>query len=217
MNSVQDMIKNHVAIGIARLGFAVLITLAIAFGLVGAAALTGVQIPVFETSQLPPLGTDAIFSALAAVGYLFLFNVPLRLSWVAIICGMASHTTRTFCLQHGVDIVSGSLIGALAAGFLAHGFARALQAPVAAFAFPGVVAMIPGAFAFRSVVGYIRIIDEGSSAPPELVAETLALSATCLLMVLGIAIGVAAPLFLFKNRRQWWPEKINHRAAPKLR
>ncbi len=213
VNCVQDMIKNHMAIGIARLGFGVLITLAIALGLVGAAALTGVQIPVSETSQLPSLAVDAVFSALAAVGYLFLFNVPARLSWVAILCGVASHTTRTFCLQHGIDIVSGSLIGASAAGFLAHGFARALRAPIAAFAFPGVVAMIPGAFAFRSVVGYIRIIDEGSGASLELIAETVALSATCLLMVLAIAIGVAAPLFLFKNRHLSWPESTNHHAA----
>ena len=200
VNCVQDMIKNHMAIGIARLGLGALITLAIAVGLVTATALTGVRIPVSEASQLPSLAGDALFSALAALGYLFLFNVPARLAWVGILCGVASHTSRTFCLQQGIDIVCGSLIGALAAGFLANGFARSIRAPVSAFAFPGVVAMIPGAYAFRAVIGYLTIIRSGSSAPPPLIAETLALSATCFLMVLAIAIGVATPIILFKNK-----------------
>lgn len=201
VNCVQDMIKNHMAIGISRLGFGALITLAIAVGLFAATAITGVRIPVSEVSHLPPLAEDAVFSALAALGYLFLFNVPIRLAWVGVLCGVASHTTRTFCLQHGLDIVSGSLVGALAAGFLAHGFARTFRAPAPAFAFPGVVAMIPGSYAFRAVIGYFEIIPAGSAASPALVAETLALSATCLLMVLAIAIGVAAPLGLMKARK----------------
>jgi len=61
--------------------------------------------------------------------------------------------------------------------------------------------MIPGSYAFRAVIGYFEIVSAGSAAAPALVAETLALSATCLLMVLAIAIGVAAPLGLMKVRR----------------
>jgi uncharacterized membrane protein YjjB (DUF3815 family) len=133
----------------ARLGLGVLITLAITFGLFAATAVTGAQIPVEEPSQLPSLAEHALFSALAALGYLFLFNVPVRLAWVGVLCGVASHTTHTFCLQYGIDIVVGSLIGALGARFLAHGFARYFLAPASAFVFPGVVAMIQGAFAFR--------------------------------------------------------------------
>lgn len=199
VNCVQDMMKNHLSLGISRLGFAVLITLSIAVGLFAATRLTGVDIPVSETSNLPSLAGDALFSGLAALGYLFLFNVPVRLAWVGVLCGIASHTTRTFCLGQGLDIVTGSLIGALAAGILAHNFARVFHAPVSAFAFPGVVAMIPGAFAFRAVIGFLEIVNLGSAAPAGLMAETLALSATALLMVLAIAIGVAVPLtFLSK-------------------
>jgi uncharacterized membrane protein YjjB (DUF3815 family) len=201
VNSIQDMIKNHMDTGISRLGLGVLITLAIAFGLVAATAVTGAQISVEQASQLLSLPEDAVFSALAALGYLFLFNVPVPLAGVGVLCGVASHTTRTFCLQHGIGIVGGSLIGALAVGFLAHGFARYFRAPASAFVFPGVVAMIPGAFAFRSVIGCLQIISAGSTASPSLVAETLALSATSALMVLVIAIGVTAPLILKKDRK----------------
>lgn len=198
VNAVQDMIKNHMTLGISRLGFASLFTLSIAVGLIMATLLTGVPIPVPEISKLPPLAEDALFSALAAWGYLFLFNVPWRLAWVGVLCGVASHSSRTFCLHHGIDIATGSFLGALAAGLLASAFARWFRAPVSAFAFPGVVAMIPGAFAFRAVIGFSEIIKAGAGAPYPLVAETLALSATSLLMVLAIAIGVAAPMIFHR-------------------
>lgn len=200
VNCVQDMIKNHMTLGISRLGLSLLLTLAIALGLFVATVLTGVDIPVPETSDLPPLAEDALFSALAACGYLLLFNVPLRLAWVGVLCGVASHTSRAFCLHHGIDIVTGSLIGALAAGFLAAFFARTFRAPISAFAFPGVVAMIPGSYAFRGVIGFIEIMKSGASAPYPLVAETISLSITSLLMVLAIAIGVAAPAILHKPK-----------------
>jgi len=201
VNCVQDMLKNHMSVGIDRLGLALLITLSIAMGLFTATVVTGVSIPVVEPARLPSLFEDALFSALAALGYLFLFNVPVRLAWVGVLCGVASHTTRTWCLGHGIDIVSGSLIGALAAGFLAQGFARHFRAPASAFAFPGVVAMIPGAFAFRAVMGYLEIIKAGAEASPQLVAATLSLSATCLFMVLFIALGVAAPMLVVRGRK----------------
>ena len=199
VNGVQDMFKNHMTQGLARLGLGVLITLAIAFGLFVATVLTGAKIPVDAPLQLLSVPEDALFSALAALGYLFLFNVPGRIAWACVVCGVASHTTRTLCMHLGLDILSGTLIGALAAGFLAQGFARHFRAPAVAFAFPGVVAMIPGAFAFRVVIGCLQIVAAGAAAATTLVTETLALSVSCLLMVAAIAVGIAAPLILTKK------------------
>ncbi|MBV9643716.1 MAG: threonine/serine exporter family protein [Verrucomicrobia bacterium] len=200
INSLQDMIKNYISVGLARLGFGTLITLAIAFGLYSAMVLTGAKIPVEAPLQLLWVPEDALFSALAAVGYVLLFNVPTSIAWACVVCGLASHTLRTLCMHLGVDIVSGSLLGGLAVGFLAQGFARFYRAPAVAFAFPGVVAMIPGAFAFRAVIGCLQIVNAGAVAPTSLLAETLALAATCLLMIAAIAVGIAAPLILTQKK-----------------
>jgi hypothetical protein len=69
-----------------------------------------------------------------------------------------------------------------------------LEVLLGEFAFPGVVTMIPGAYAFRAYIGCVQIMQGGTSAPLPLVTETLALIVTCLLMVAAIAIGIAAPL-----------------------
>jgi uncharacterized membrane protein YjjP (DUF1212 family) len=199
INSIQDIIKNHITMGLARLVMGALITLSIAVGLFVATVVTGAKIPVNESSLLISLPEDGLFSALAAFGYLFLFNVPPQIAWACVVCGVASHTGRTLCLHLGLDIVSGTLIGAAAVGFLAQWFGRYFRSPAVAFSFPGVVAMVPGAYAFRAVIGWLQIAAAGPGAAPALVIETLALSFSCLLLVGVIAIGLAAPL-IFTNR-----------------
>jgi uncharacterized membrane protein YjjP (DUF1212 family) len=201
INGVQDMIKNHMTLGLSRLGFAGLVTAAIGLGLAVATAVTGARIPIAAPTIAIGVPEDAVFSALAALGYVLLFNVPLRMAWACVLCGVVSHTSRTLLFHLGIDIITGTLVGALAASFAAEGFARRFRAPAATFAFPGVVAMVPGAYAFRAVIGGLEIAH--AAASPQLVAETAALAVTVGLMVAAIAVGVAAPvLFLAPFRRR---------------
>jgi uncharacterized membrane protein YjjP (DUF1212 family) len=200
INGVQDMIRNHMTLGLGRLGFAGLATTAIALGLFVATLVTGAQIPVEEPGRLIGVPEDAVFSALAAMGFALLFSVPARIAWACVVCGVASHTLRTLCGHLGIDLVGGSLIGALVVGFLAQGFARYFRAPAVVFAFPGVVAMIPGAFAFRAVLGALQIAH--GTAPPGLADATLVLGFQVVLMVGAIALGVVAPVILFPPRHR---------------
>lgn len=200
INGVRDMIFNHMTMGLARLGFGVLITGAIAMGLAVAMVLTGVRIPVDSSMTSLPVAEDALFSALAAVGYATLFGVPPRMVWACVICGIASHSLRTGLVHVGVDIVGATLLGALAVGVLSQLFARRFEAPAAAFAFPGVVAMVPGAFAFHWVVGSLQIVSAGAGAAPTLVVETVSLGLSCVLMTVAIALGIAAPLIVLPAR-----------------
>ncbi|HQR52569.1 MAG TPA: threonine/serine exporter family protein [Burkholderiales bacterium] len=200
INGVQDLIRNHVSVGLARLAFGAMVTVAIAFGLYGAMVITGVRIPVDAPMAPLPVAIDALFSALAAVGYAALFGVPPRIAWACLVCGVASHALRTLLMHAGVQMVAATLVGALAVGFLAQIFARRFRAPAATFAFPGVVAMVPGSFAFRAVVGSLEIVAAGAHAAPTLVAETLSLYLSCVLMTAAIAVGLAAPLIIWPSR-----------------
>jgi uncharacterized membrane protein YjjP (DUF1212 family) len=201
INGVQDLIKNHMTLGLSRLGFAGLVTAAIGLGLFVATAVTGAAIPVAAPTRAIGVPEDAIFSALAAAGYVLLFNVPVRMAWACMVCGVASHTLRALLFHAGVDIIAGTLVGALAASCLAEVFARRFQAPAATFAFPGVVAMVPGAYAFRAVIGSLQIVHAATASPP-LVADTIALGMTVMLMVGAIAVGVAAPVLLLAPFRR---------------
>jgi uncharacterized membrane protein YjjP (DUF1212 family) len=196
INGVQDMIRNHASTGMARIGFAFFVIAAIGLGLEAASWLSGVPLPLDAPSRAVPLAEDAVFSALAALGFVFLFSVPLRFAWACVVCGLCSHTIRSICMHAGLDIVVGTLIGALVTGGLATVFARRLHAPAATFAFPGVLAMIPGVYGFRTVTGALQIVGAGAVPPPALVDATVGLGVTVMLMTAAITIGIAAPLAL---------------------
>lgn len=200
LNGVLDLFKNRMTVGLPRLVLGGAITFSIAVGLFLAASLTGRALPVAETSRSLAVLEDAFFSAVAAVGYVFLFNAPARLLAGCVACGLAGHALRTGLLHLGLDMVAGSFFGALAVGLMARIFAVRTGAPPVAFAFPGVVAMIPGAFAFRAVSGCLQWVRLQSETPVPVLAETLSLAVTALLMVLAIALGIALPEVLGRRR-----------------
>ncbi|MEJ1976688.1 MAG: threonine/serine exporter family protein [Acetobacteraceae bacterium] len=198
INGVQDMIENHMTVGLSRLGAAGLVTMAIALGPVSRDRGDGGDDPSqCARGACPRRGGCGVFGAGKPWGSPACSMSRHALPGPASSCGVASHTTRTLCTHLGIDIVSGTLIGALLVGFIAQGFARAFDAPAVAFAFPGVVAMVPGVYAFRAAIGSLQIVSAGSAASPALIAETLSLGIAGLLMVTMIAIGVVAPLILF--------------------
>src|SRR6185436_2508850 len=104
MNGLSDAIHNNISLALARLTSAVLVVAAIALGLFAANMLTGIAIPTSAITPLVPIAQDAAFSALAAIGFALLFNVPWRLLWACIICGLCSHSLRTALMHCGLDI-----------------------------------------------------------------------------------------------------------------
>ncbi|MBS0643554.1 MAG: threonine/serine exporter family protein [Proteobacteria bacterium] len=194
INGIWDCVRNHMSLGLARLSAAFLTTLAIATGLFCVTVATSVEVPVGSKLGLLPLPQDAAVAGVAAIGFALLFNVPPRLVWAAMLCGAVSHCLRTGVMMLGVALWPATLVGATGAGILALGLAWRFRVPPAAFAFPGVVAMVPGAFAFRAVIGSLRIVEAGADADPRLVGQTISLMFGCALTMGAIAIGLAVPL-----------------------
>ncbi|MDX2226093.1 MAG: threonine/serine exporter family protein [Verrucomicrobiae bacterium] len=201
INGIQDLIRNHMTLGLARLALGGMITLAIASGLGLATVLTGVRIPVELAAPPLPVVSDALFAAVAAVGYTFLFHVPPRMIWACVLCGTLSHATRTLCVLAGMDMVTGTLLGAAVAGTCAVVFSRRFEASAALFAFPGVVAMVPGSYAFRAMIGSLEIMSLGEGTPLSLLAGTWSLVVSLVLMTAAIAVGIAVPLAVCPERR----------------
>jgi uncharacterized membrane protein YjjB (DUF3815 family) len=110
------------------------------------------------------------------------------------LCAMTGYGLRTALGHVGLNLVAGSLVGAFAAGLLARLLARHFKVPVITFAFPGVVAMIPGAYAFRAGIGGLGIMDAGANASLALVGDTIGLAITAILMTAAIAVGLSLAL-----------------------
>lgn len=194
INGVRDIVGNHIGNGIARLLFGTVTVLAIAFGLFLAAGIAGDTLPVGARFPPLPLAQDLLFSALAGAGYALLFNVPPRLAWACCLCALAGHGLRTALVGMGLDLPLASFAGAFMATLLARLVGRQTGAPTVTFAFPGVVAMIPGFFAFQASIGGLAIMRAGAATPVALLGETAGLAVTAMLVTAGIAIGLCLAL-----------------------
>lgn len=194
LNGLRDTLGDHVGTGLARLTLGTATVLAIALGLFFAAMVAGDTLPVGGSFPLLPTGEDFLFSALAGLGYAMLFNVPARAILACMLCAIAGHGLRTAVEQLGLELSVASLIGAFTATILARGLAHRFRVPTVTFAFPGIVAMIPGAFAFRAGVGGLEIMRAGGGASPALVGETIGLAVTTIVVTAAIAIGLCLAL-----------------------
>jgi uncharacterized membrane protein YjjB (DUF3815 family) len=194
INGVRDTLASHTGLGIARLTMATVMVLSIALGLYLAAALAGDSIPVSETFVPLPVAQDFLFSAIAGLGYALLFNVPPSAAWACAACSMMGHGLRTALVHTGADLAVASLAAAFVCTLLARALAARLGVVPVVFAVPGVVAMIPGAYAFRAGSGGLGIMGLGADAPAALVGETIGLAVTAVVVTAAIAIGLCLAL-----------------------
>jgi uncharacterized membrane protein YjjP (DUF1212 family) len=199
INGIREIATGHAGNGIARLTTGITLVLTIGFALYVVGVVTGAKLPVDVGPGMLPVPEDLLFSALAAIGFALLFNVPVRGIAFCVIAGMASHGLRTGLEELGINLPIASLIGAIVAALIARLAASIHQVPAVVFAFPGVVAMIPGSFGFRAGIGGLEIMSLGAKAPLDLVANTFSLAIITTITTIAIAIGLALPLSGFPN------------------
>lgn len=146
--------------------------------------------------------TDALWSALAALGFAVLFNVPVRTLPGCMACGALGHMLRTLLATQGVSVELASLVGATAVGFVGTAFARRWETPAMVFTVSGAIPLVPGVFAFRAMLGVINLISApDAQAGAAALYETGVNAARTGLILGALAVGIAAPTLLFHRHR----------------
>ena len=142
---------------------------------------------------------DALWSALAAVGFAVLFNVPKRTLLGCALGGAIGHGTRTLLMNTvGIDLEVATLIGSTVIGFLGLWFARIWQAPTPIFTVSAAVTMVPGSLAFRTMMGILQLSLLADPASGATILVQTSINAIRTALILGaIGVGIAAPSLLF--------------------
>jgi len=192
INGVRDLVRGHAAIGLARLANGAIIVLAIAAGLAFASLAMGVHLPIALRTPNLSLQWDIIFAAVAAFGFSILFGAPRQAILPIALTGALAHGARTALMAIGVDIGIATLAGSLLAGLLAQWIGQRLATPWTALVFPGVVAMVPGSYAFRGMIGALDIMVESASTPLPLLGATLAAMIAACVLTVSIGVGLLA-------------------------
>jgi uncharacterized membrane protein YjjB (DUF3815 family) len=141
-----------------------------------------------------------IWFGLAAIGFAILFNVPVRTLRTIWFLGALGGITKLVLMQLGLSVVIGSFGGATLIGFLSIYAAHSKHSPPMVFAIPSVIPMVPGAFAYRMMLGLMNLAgDRVGEDYGQMLSDTInnGLKATFILM--SLAFGVALPMLITRK------------------
>lgn len=140
---------------------------------------------------------DAFFAAFAALGFAVIFNVPKKFLIFVLAASILGFAVKSTLQQSGMGIELSTLLGAIVIGSFGKLFSYIYKEPHAIITIASVIPMVPGTFAFKTI---ISLLDFVSSATPsyELLAEATFYAAKTGFILAAIALGVAAPSLLKK-------------------
>lgn len=139
-----------------------------------------------------------LFAAIAALGFAAVGN-PSKAAfrYVPLIAFFGNAVRFTLMTYAGLNIAIATFFASVVAGFIAVGFAYHSRYPIEVFAFPALLPMIPGQFAYRSLLGMIRFMEAKQDLAQEQYLPVIISNAiTALLTMFALGVGVAIPLFM---------------------
>lgn len=145
---------------------------------------------------------DAFFAAIAAIGFAAISNPPRSAFKYCALIAAVGHAAR-YCMMTfgGFHIVPASLVGAFLIGLLAVWFAPAVKCPPETFAFPSLLPMIPGIYAYRALQAFVfclTVDGEGAFSHYSYLCGFNGI--TCCFVILAMVIGQMVPILIFKRK-----------------
>ena len=192
LNGALDLLALRITLGIARLGYAVLVLAAIAAGLIIGLRLGGQTLSVSGTDTYVPLYADVLAAGVAAASYPVYFSMPYRMIGWPVAVGMVAHGLHWWAMSAWhVSLATAAFLACLLVGVALVPVAHLLRMPFAAIGFAAVVALVPGVYVFRMLSGLVQL---PGTASPALLAATASDGAVAALVVAGMAIGLVVPM-----------------------
>lgn len=144
--------------------------------------------------------TDAVFAAIAGIGFGAISNPPIRVFKYIGILAALGHACR-FCFMEyaDIDISSASLAGSCVIGFVSLYFAWLSRVPRTVLFIPALLPMIPGKFAYNTIFSLISFLQNMGEPGEKIQYLDLFLSNFLITFttLACLAIGSILPMFLF--------------------
>lgn len=194
LNGALDLVRARIGLGIARVTYATLITLAICVGLILGLAVGNVNLPPSGMSRPIPLAYDMSAAGVAVAAYAAFFNMAWRMLPIPIAVGIFAHAARWMAMAWaGASVVTGAFLACLLVSVIMTPTANYLRLPFAGLTFACVVSLIPGVYMFRMVAGAIDLATLRSGPPQELLGQVAADGISAFFILLAMVLGLVLP------------------------
>ena len=134
---------------------------------------------------------DGLMAAIAATGFAVISNPPRRAIAVSAVLAAVGHAFRFYMLHSWtIDISSATFIAAFTIGMLGVMTAKLVKCPAEIFAFPSLLPMIPGVYAYKN---------QDAAVMNRLIVDICKNGITAFFIIFSLVIGVAIPMLMFKR------------------
>lgn len=143
----------------------------------------------------------SIWSGLAAFGFSVLYNTPRRTLFAIWFGGFVAGLMKygTLAVFPGVSIIMSSFLAALAVGFISIPMAHFRHVPPVIFSIPSVIPLVPGIFAYRTMLGLMLLTRTDNENFSKVIETTVRNGVTTLFIVMVLALGVVLPMYLLRK------------------
>lgn len=147
---------------------------------------------------------DALFAAVAAVGFAAISRPPRRAFLYCALIAAAGHSFRYLLMNLGalhLHITFATLAASILVGILAVFLAPAARTPAEAYLFPSLLPMIPGIYAYKAFGGLARALFARGQQDFDYYFYLFSSNGmTCVCILLCMVIGATVPIFIFKRK-----------------
>ncbi|MGP1561874.1 MAG: threonine/serine exporter family protein [Helicobacteraceae bacterium] len=142
---------------------------------------------------------DAFFASIAGLGFAYLSNTPRHTLFLSALLAAFGHSFRWSLLNFwSANIVLATFLSALIIGIFGMALAKKVKTPVEIIAFPALLPMIPGIYAYKSILAIFSFMRSDDTM---LKAKYLVLFfenvLTTTFVSIALAVGVSMTLLIF--------------------
>ena len=202
INGGIDIVRNHVTIGIARIGFtmAVLVSLCLGAGV----SLRMLPMPLTPAFSLPSPWDTVLFAsagAVAAGALACLNNGGFALITLCAVGGLTGRLVRALISLSGVDVVTASLVGVLCSTLAVTFIADRFRWPAVVASVMAALPMVPGYFAIGGINLLMTFAVAGQADPAQLSAGVQAITRAIFISI-ALVVGVIGPVVTLQRDKE---------------
>jgi len=146
---------------------------------------------------------DALFSAIAAIGFSAISRLPRRAYPYCAVIAALGHSLRFLLMDSdgtGMHIFMATLIASFFIGLLAVFLSPLARTPAEACFFPSLLPMIPGIYAYKAFGALAMCILTDSQESYNFYYYQFSHNGfICVAILLGMVVGATLPVFIFKK------------------
>lgn len=143
----------------------------------------------------------SFWAGVAATGFGLLFNIPKNSILTVFFLGASAGFIKFLLIRFDVHVVLASFSAASFVGFISVPLAHKIHQPPVVFSIPPVIPMIPGYFAYETVLSIMNFtfMIEDSNKRLQLIDVIFTNGFNMIFILISLTVGVALPMLLMKK------------------